>query len=152
MLSQTQLTVLRTKLETELNGMASLTVDQVDDHRGDEADMAVSFHNRSVAIALSEHQVRRRTQIIAALRRMKEGTYDGVCGLCEEDISIKRLEAIPSTQTCINCANLAESNGVKQVQNRADFDDPTADTEQKVQIFQRGTTRRTFRAGAEAQA
>ena len=42
----------------------------------------------------------------AALARMDEGTY-GVCKGCGTQISPARLEAMPSTTRCIDCANLA---------------------------------------------
>ena len=37
-----------------------------------------------------------------ALERIDNGTY-GICDECEEEISIKRLEARPVTTKCIDC-------------------------------------------------
>ncbi len=42
-----------------------------------------------------------------ALERIEEGTYDQ-CGECSSKISINRLEAIPYTRMCIDCANAHE--------------------------------------------
>jgi DnaK suppressor protein len=43
----------------------------------------------------------------AALDRIEEGTY-GVCLHCDEDISPKRLAAVPSTAFCIVCQEIAD--------------------------------------------
>jgi len=45
----------------------------------------------------------------AALRRIDEGTF-GVCLHCEEDISPKRLAAVPWTPFCIQCQEIADRN------------------------------------------
>ena len=44
-----------------------------------------------------------------ALRRIEEGSF-GVCLHCEEDISPKRLAAVPSTAFCIKCQEIADRN------------------------------------------
>jgi DnaK suppressor protein len=43
----------------------------------------------------------------AALARIDEGTF-GVCLHCEEDISIKRLNAVPWAPYCIQCQEIAD--------------------------------------------
>ena len=47
--------------------------------------------------------------IDAAVAKMSTGQY-GECEVCGEDINIKRLEAIPWTQFCIDCARAREKN------------------------------------------
>jgi DnaK suppressor protein len=42
-----------------------------------------------------------------ALRRIEEGSF-GVCLHCEEDISPKRLAAVPWTAFCIQCQEVAD--------------------------------------------
>ena len=42
-------------------------------------------------------------QINAALKRVEDGTY-GVCVTCGEDIAPERLEIVPQTPKCRNCA------------------------------------------------
>ncbi len=41
-------------------------------------------------------------QIRGALARIEDGTY-GVCQRCEEDISPKRIHALPWARLCIEC-------------------------------------------------
>ncbi len=48
-----------------------------------------------------------------ALRRMDDGSY-GVCVHCEEDISIKRLNAVPWAPYCISCQEMADRNQVSE--------------------------------------
>src|SRR5260370_25240243 len=43
----------------------------------------------------------------AALRRIEEGSF-GVCLHCEEDISAKRLAAVPWTAFCIQCQEILD--------------------------------------------
>ena len=43
------------------------------------------------------------------LRRIDEGSF-GVCLHCEEDISPKRLAAVPWTAFCIRCQEVADRN------------------------------------------
>jgi DnaK suppressor protein len=42
-----------------------------------------------------------------ALRRIEEGSF-GVCLSCEEDITLKRLAAVPSTAYCLQCQEIAD--------------------------------------------
>jgi DnaK suppressor protein len=43
-----------------------------------------------------------------ALRRIEEGSF-GVCLRCDEDISPKRLAAVPWTAFCIQCQEVADN-------------------------------------------
>jgi DnaK suppressor protein len=45
--------------------------------------------------------------IEAALRRIADGTY-GICVACADDIPRKRLEALPWTDCCLRCQEIAE--------------------------------------------
>jgi DnaK suppressor protein len=42
-----------------------------------------------------------------ALRRLDKNDF-GLCQLCGQEISRKRLDALPWTPTCINCQEKAE--------------------------------------------
>lgn len=44
-----------------------------------------------------------------ALRRIQDGSY-GVCMHCEEEISQKRLNAVPWAPFCISCQELSDRN------------------------------------------
>ena len=51
----------------------------------------------------------------AALDRIEEGSF-GVCLHCDEDISPKRLAAVPSTAFCIVCQEIADRNQYEGVE------------------------------------
>ena len=51
----------------------------------------------------------------AALDRIEEGTF-GVCLHCDEDISPKRLAAVPSTAFCIVCQEIADRSQYEGVE------------------------------------
>ncbi len=59
--------------------------------------------NDEVLDGLSEGARAEISQINAALDRIDRGDY-GVCRECGEEIRLKRLEAVPYAERCINCA------------------------------------------------
>ncbi len=75
-----------------------------------ESELEESAQNDRI-IRLSSH-LRERDQrtireIDAALERIAAGIYDE-CALCENDIDINRLRALPATTLCIECATARE--------------------------------------------
>jgi RNA polymerase-binding transcription factor len=59
----------------------------------------------------------------AALVRLSAGDYD-ICHECEEEISEKRLRALPFATTCLSCQGSAEDiqlRGRRTSQHRADL-------------------------------
>ena len=68
----------------------------------DEIDLASSEYSQSMVFRLRDREKFLLKKIEKALARIDDGTF-GVCERCEEDISIKRLEARPVTTLCIRC-------------------------------------------------
>ena len=64
---------------------------------------------RELAIRNLDRESNLLRNVRAALRRIDEGTF-GVCLHCEEDISPKRLAAVPWTAFCIQCQEIADRN------------------------------------------
>ena len=62
---------------------------------------------RELAIRSLDRDSNLLRNVRAALDRIEEGSF-GVCLHCEEDISPKRLAAVPSTSFCIVCQELAD--------------------------------------------
>ncbi|MFZ3342239.1 MAG: TraR/DksA C4-type zinc finger protein, partial [Terriglobales bacterium] len=62
---------------------------------------------RELAIRNLDRESNLLRNVRAALRRIDEGTF-GVCLHCEEDISPKRLAAVPWTAFCIQCQEIAD--------------------------------------------
>jgi DnaK suppressor protein len=78
----------------------------------DEMDLASSEYLQSFTFRLRGRERSFLDKIEKALAKIEEGNF-GNCEECEEEISIKRLEARPETTLCIRC---------KEDQERAERD------------------------------
>jgi len=68
----------------------------------DEIDQASSEYTQSMIFRLRDREKFLLAKIDKALARIESGTF-GICEKCEEEISMKRLEARPVTTLCIRC-------------------------------------------------
>jgi DnaK suppressor protein len=68
----------------------------------DEIDLASSEYTQSMVFRLRDREKFLLKKIDKALARIEEGSF-GVCERCDEEISLKRLEARPVTTLCIRC-------------------------------------------------
>ena len=68
----------------------------------DEMDLASSEGLQSFQFRLRGREKTFLDKIDRALAKIDSGTF-GICENCEEDISVKRLEARPETTLCIRC-------------------------------------------------
>lgn len=68
----------------------------------DEIDLASSEYQQSMVFRMRDREKFLLEKIDKALERITDGTF-GVCEQCEEEISVKRLEARPVTTLCIRC-------------------------------------------------
>ena len=71
---------------------------------------------RELAIRNLNRESNLLRNVRAALRRIEEGSF-GVCLYCEEDISSKRLAAVPWTAFCIQCQEIADRNQGESTDN-----------------------------------
>jgi DnaK suppressor protein len=75
----------------------------VDDDVDDEATQAYRSNNREFVMTTMEREIRNVAEIEQALERIAKNEY-GVCVTCETPIPDKRLNAIPWTRLCVDCA------------------------------------------------
>ncbi|MGB0909733.1 MAG: TraR/DksA family transcriptional regulator [Nitrospirales bacterium] len=68
----------------------------------DTGDQALVDLDREMGISLQEMRNKERQQIEDALVSLEEGTY-GICAECEEEVSEKRLQALPFARLCVAC-------------------------------------------------
>lgn len=94
--------VKRHKEET----LASTELSHYDNHPGDEGS---DLYNEELQQALNEKDRQYLEEIKAALTRMEIGTY-GKCEVCGKPIAYARLEALPTTTTCIDHADTDEAD------------------------------------------
>lgn len=87
-----------TTMELSKESMGELS--NYDNHPGD---MGTELFEREKDTALNEHAEKELEDINAALHAIDEGTY-GICSKCGGDIPFERLEAIPTTDRCVQHA------------------------------------------------
>jgi DnaK suppressor protein len=85
----------------------------------DALDEVQNAAERELAIRNLDRESNLLRNVRAALHRIDEGTF-GVCLHCEEDISPKRLNAVPWAPYCIQCQETADRN---QEEGNESFDD-----------------------------
>jgi DnaK suppressor protein len=64
---------------------------------------------RELAIRNLDRESNLLRNVRTALRRIEDGSF-GICLHCEEEISPKRLNAVPWTSLCIQCQEQADRN------------------------------------------
>ncbi|HLC17866.1 MAG TPA: RNA polymerase-binding protein DksA [Thermodesulfobacteriota bacterium] len=97
--------LLNHKLEELLSGAekaVSGMSEPMEDNFPDPSDRASHETDRNFLLRVKDRERKLITKIKEALGKIDDGTY-GVCDLCGEEISEKRLEARPVTTCCIEC-------------------------------------------------
>ncbi len=97
----------RVQIEKNLTGTAL----ELDGMRGlelnDEGDYAATSAKTIVDSAILVQQRKELNEIELALDKIKAGTY-GICEMCEEPISLPRLEVKNFARFCIACREITE--------------------------------------------
>ena len=73
-------------------------------------DQVPLLHEQFVAISTTTRNRQKLSLIQAALERLARGEF-GICQECEEEIPLKRLQAIPWASYCVPCQERVESMG-----------------------------------------
>lgn len=89
--------------EIDSSGPESQTAGELSDFDQHPAEQATEtfMRERDLAMEDNENAILRETE--AALKKIDDGTY-GQCERCGKPIATARLEAIPYTPYCIECA------------------------------------------------
>jgi DnaK suppressor protein len=98
---------LRKALAGDLEAYRDLTALNV---VGDTVDAAVDTANDEISSQIVEIESRELGQIEHALQRIVDGVY-GRCEFCGGKIAEARLNALPYTNTCIDCQRENERQG-----------------------------------------
>lgn len=75
----------------------------------DFEEQAVELANSETMFALDDQLQQEAHEVQAALDRIDRGTY-GECGRCGSTIDPRRLEVLPATRFCIDCAGGDKNN------------------------------------------
>lgn len=73
-----------------------------DENFPDPGDRASHETGRNFLLRVKDRERKLISKVQEAIKRIDDGTY-GICELCGEEISEKRLEARPVTTCCIEC-------------------------------------------------
>jgi DnaK suppressor protein len=104
---------VRRKLESKLKELATANGwrDAIQVRAtGDVTDKTQQAYERELASRDLDRRAVEAREIRAALARIRDGNY-GICLECDEEISQKRLAAVPWTALCIACQQDAERRG-----------------------------------------
>src|SRR6201994_2421228 len=107
-MTKTELNKYKEVLETKLAELAQVLRNRdgiTIEKSPDALDEVQNAAERELAIRNLDRESNLFRNVRAALHRIDEGTY-GVCLHCEEDISPKRLAAVPWTPFCIACQDM----------------------------------------------
>lgn len=74
------------------------------------ADISTDAFEQEMSTSLLTNERQMQIEVAAALDRLENGTF-GTCDQCECDIGEGRLEALPYTRYCVECAQVAEEDG-----------------------------------------
>jgi DnaK suppressor protein len=95
----------RDELENIVRNRDAITIEK----SADALDEVQHASERELAIRNLDRESNLLRNVRAALRRIDDGTF-GVCMHCEEDISPKRIAAVPWAPYCIQCQEQADRN------------------------------------------
>jgi RNA polymerase-binding transcription factor DksA len=73
------------------------------------ADLGTDNYEQELTLSLLENEDQLLEAIKGALERMDRGTF-GRCERCEKPISKERLNVLPFTSLCVDCARQAETS------------------------------------------
>jgi DnaK suppressor protein len=86
----------------------------------DALDEVQRASERELAIRNLDRESKLLRNVRGALRRIGDGSF-GVCLYCEEDISPRRLAAVPWAPFCIHCQEMADRHTANGSENLNDL-------------------------------
>ena len=90
-------------LASSFDGIVEAASDVATDDEHDPEGHTIAWERQQVAALLDDARSA-LDEVAAAERRLELGTY-GTCESCGRTISAERLEALPATPFCIDCAD-----------------------------------------------
>jgi DnaK suppressor protein len=109
-MSRLDLHEFRRLLEAKHNDLLSASSDRDEimiESAADEMDRLQQQLSREIAIHSLDHKSRLLKNVQAALGRIEDEAY-GLCLRCEEQISERRLRAIPWAPYCVGCQEIID--------------------------------------------
>ena len=89
-------------LESSFDGIVEATSDVATDDEHDPEGHTIAWERQQIAALLDDTRIA-LADIDAAEQRLDVGLY-GTCTTCGLEIAVERLDALPATPICVNCA------------------------------------------------
>ena len=89
-------------LASSFDAIVEAACDVATDDEHDPEGHTIAWERQQIAALLDETRAT-LADIDAAEKRLNDGLY-GTCATCVLKITVERLDALPATPTCINCA------------------------------------------------
>ncbi|MBM3726296.1 MAG: TraR/DksA family transcriptional regulator [Acidobacteria bacterium] len=121
-MTKAELNKFRSILEAKLEELSQVVRNREGitiEKSADALDEVQHAAERELAIRNLDRESNLLRNVKGALRRIETGNY-GICLHCEDEISIRRLNAVPWAPYCISCQELADRS---QSQEGELFDD-----------------------------
>lgn len=96
-------------LERSFDDIVAATSDVATDDEHDPEGHTIAWERQQVAALLDESRAA-LAGVDAAAARVDDGTY-GTCVRCGREISAERLDALPATPCCLDCADRPDRTG-----------------------------------------
>ncbi len=116
-LTQTQIEEIKTLLLTNKSKIEATLISIDKEHESlsnmdlnDDADFAAASRDYSIDIHIKKQQLEELSQINYILNKMKKEEYNGLCEMCDSEITMKRLRVKPHAKYCIDCRNYLDKN------------------------------------------
>src|SRR3569833_3993609 len=109
-MTKTEMNIFKKILETKQDELEQIVRNRdaiTIEKSADALDEVQHASERELAIRNLDRESNLLRNVRSALRRVEEGSY-GTCLHCEEDISPKRLAAVPWAPYCIQCQEEAD--------------------------------------------
>ena len=98
-------------IETELEDLLRNRAVSAVDLSADMLDQIQRASEHDMEMESLERESARLREVRAALQRIRLGTF-GTCIECDEEISLKRLVAVPWSSSCIVCRETADASRI----------------------------------------
>jgi len=112
-MTKSEMNKFRKSLEATMMGLEFATRQRdaiAIENSADDLDRRLAACEREIAVKALETDFAKLREVRAALKRTWDGSF-GICLECEEEISPRRLAALPSAALCIRCQEAADGHG-----------------------------------------
>lgn len=104
------------ELLQEAGATVSTMAHKEDENFPDPSDRASMETDRNFLLRVKDRERKLISKVKEAIQRIEDNNY-GICEICEEEISDKRLTARPVTTQCIACKTEAEETEKNKVKS-----------------------------------